>query len=452
MSFRSCRSRLLFYLSACLVCFCMTTAEARAATLPKLTFQQYRLPNGLRVILSPDKSVPVVAVCVTYDVGARNEAVGHAGFAHLFEHLMFEGSAHVRSGQHLRLIKWAGGTANGTTSADRTHYYEALPREQLKLALFLEADRMFSLRLNQETFVSARKIVEAEKRERHDRRAYDPVAMALAKMAFTKFANTHDAIGTVDDLESATLEEARRFYATYYTPRNAVLAVSGNFDTAQAKAMIAQYFSAAGAKTTDAPLSVDDAEPLDKPIPPGMQWASLNMTRVALPRYYLAFRIPPRTHPDYPALVMLSDILGDGHESRCWRGLIKTGSAVEESVVCSGRRGPALFTFMAQSGQRHTNFKQIVQGAGKEIRQILQTGVTEKELTRVRSEERMRAISSRSTTLLRCEMLADAAVCQKDPDQVNVQPAALQAVTASDILRVARKYLTRSNCVQLFAR
>ena len=383
MSFRLCCSWLLFFL---LTCLCLTTAEARAASLPKLTFQQYRLPNGLRVLLSPDKSVPVAAVCVTYDVGARNEAVGRAGFAHLFEHLMFEGSAHVKPGQHLRLIKWAGGSANGSTSSDFTHYYEAFPHEQLKLALFLEADRMFSLRLNQETFASARKIVEAEKRERHDQSPYDPVPMGLAKMAFTKYPNLHRAIGTVDDLESATLDDARRFYAAYYTPRNAVLAVSGNFDVAQTKAIIARYFSAAGPKASADVLPVDDTEALDKPIPPGMQWASLKMTRVALPRYYLAFRIPPSTHPDIPALIMLADILGDGQASRCWRGLIKTGIAVQESVVCSERRGPALLTFMAQSGQRHTDFIQMEAGIDKEIRQILHGGVTEKELMRVRNE------------------------------------------------------------------
>jgi zinc protease len=321
-------------------------ADAKVPALKAVQFQQYRLPNGLRVILSPDHSLPVASVCVIYDVGARNETIGHTGLANLFEHLMFEGSAHVQSGQHSQLIQCAGGYSDSMTHADYTKYYEEFPREQLKLALFLEADRMFSLRLTEDNFSKAREIVNAERREKHDLNAYDSTLVKLQQMAFTNFANSHSVIGTSEDLEKATFEDAKRFHATYYTPSNAVLAVTGDFDPAQIKTLIAQYFASKGLPSAPPPR-VDNAEPMDSPIPPEKQQAELRLTRNALPYYYLAFRIPPESHPDFPAIVILSDILGDGNISRCGKRLVESGMATQENVRSYGRRGPTLLVFSA---------------------------------------------------------------------------------------------------------
>ena len=219
--------------------------KSAAADIAPLKFEQYTMPNGLRVVLAPDTqkgAAPVIAVNVTYDVGSRDEKPGKSGFAHLFEHMMFQGSENVGRGEHIYLINANGGQMNGSTSVDRTNYYESLPANQLEMALFLEADRMRSLDVSQENLDNQRSVVQEEKRQSYDNRPYGRVQETVSDLLYTNFAYKHTTIGSMEDLNSATIEHVRAFFKTYYVPGNAVLTVTGRFDPGDAKALIAKHF------------------------------------------------------------------------------------------------------------------------------------------------------------------------------------------------------------------
>ncbi len=208
------------------------SAEPRT---PQVPFVQYTLDNGLRVILSEDRSAPVIAINVTYDVGSRNERVGRTGFAHLFEHMMFKGSQNVGSGEHFYLVFTNGGTMNGTTNADRTNYFETLPANQLELALFLESDRMRSLEVTQENLDNQRNAVQEERRQGRDNQPYGRAAEAFQELLYDNFAYAHSTIGSMEDLNAATIEDVAQFFTTYYAPNNAVLSLVGDFESRAAR-------------------------------------------------------------------------------------------------------------------------------------------------------------------------------------------------------------------------
>src|SRR5437667_7347103 len=211
--------------------------------LPPIDIEEYTLANGLRVVLNKDEAIPVVSVAVYYNVGSRNERPGRTGFAHLFEHMMFQGSANVPKAGHFQYIMKAGGTMNGTTSSERTNYYETLPANQLPLALWLESDRMRSLAVTQENLDNQREAVKEEKRLRYDNQPYVNGFLRLFEMSFKNPANSHSTIGSMEDLDAATVEDIREFFRIYYAPNNAVLVIAGDFDRAQLGSMIEKYFT-----------------------------------------------------------------------------------------------------------------------------------------------------------------------------------------------------------------
>ena len=211
--------------------------------VPHTPIEQFTLANGLRVILNEDHSVPVVSVAVYYDVGSRNEREGRTGFAHLFEHMMFQGSENVPKAAHFQYISNAGGTMNGTTSSERTNYFETLPASQLPLALWLESDRMRSLAVTQENLDNQREAVKEEKRLRYDNQPYVNGFLRLFEMSFQNPANAHSTIGSMEDLDAATVEDIREFFRIYYAPNNAVLSIAGDFDQAETRSLIDKYFA-----------------------------------------------------------------------------------------------------------------------------------------------------------------------------------------------------------------
>src|SRR5271169_6214664 len=233
------------------------TAEARSAT--KIPIQQFKLKNGLRVVLSEDHSAPTYSICVTYDVGSRDEKDGRTGFAHLFEHMMFQGSENVGKGEHFILIENNGGGMNGTTNTDRTNYFENLPANQLDLGLFLEADRMKSLAVTQANLDNQRNAVQEEKRRSYDNQAYGKTAEAISETAYDNFGYKHSTIGSMADLDAATLDELKDFFRVYYAPNNAVLALVGDFKTDEAMAKITKYFG--DIPSQPAPARPDMTEP-----------------------------------------------------------------------------------------------------------------------------------------------------------------------------------------------
>src|ERR671927_341619 len=229
------------------------------AAAQKVTFTEHKLKNGLRVILSEDHSAPTYSICVTYNVGSRDEREGRTGFAHLFEHMMFQGSENVGKGEHFKYVESNGGYLNGSTHTDFTNYFEFLPSSQLELALWLESDRMRSLRITPANLQNQKEAVKEEKRLNYDNQAYYPALERMDEMVFHNWANAHSTIGSMEDLNAATVSDVQQFFDTYYTPNNAVLAIAGDIDPAQAESWVRKYF--AGIPRRAAPPPVDVTEP-----------------------------------------------------------------------------------------------------------------------------------------------------------------------------------------------
>ena len=222
--------------------------------LQPLELVDYKLENGLRAVLNPDNAIPVVSLAVYYNVGSRNEREGRTGFAHLFEHMMFQGSANVPKAGHFQHIMKAGGTMNGTTSSERTNYYETLPANQLPLGLWLESDRMRSLAVTQENLDNQREAVKEEKRLRYDNQPYGQILDLINEMIYKNFANSHSTIGSMEHLDAATVHDVQEFFRIYYAPNNAVLVLSGAFEVAGAKQLIETYFGDCPRRLTSASL------------------------------------------------------------------------------------------------------------------------------------------------------------------------------------------------------
>src|SRR5262244_4007806 len=210
--------------------------------VPHTPIAQFSLANGLRVVLNQDHTVPVVSVAVYYDVGSRNEREGRTGFAHLFEHMMFQGSENVPKAAHFQYISNAGGTMNGTTSSERTNYFQTLPASQLPLALWLESDRMRSLAVTQENLDNQREAVKEEKRLRYDNQPYGPIFDLINEMIYQNFANSHSTIGSMEHLDAASVEDVKEFFRIYYAPNNAVLSISGSFERDLVEEQVEKYF------------------------------------------------------------------------------------------------------------------------------------------------------------------------------------------------------------------
>src|SRR6267154_1422689 len=315
-----------------------TPSDAAPARGMQIPIQQLTLKNGLRVVLSEDHAAPTVSLCVTFDVGSRNEQLGRTGFAHLFEHMMFQGSQNVGKGEHLILVHVNGGDVNGTTTQDSTTYYERVPANQLDMALFLESDRMKALRITQANLDNQRNTVQEERRQRMDNVAYGKTGEILGDLAYDNFAYKHSTIGSMADLNAASLEDVARFFKIYYAPNNAVLSLVGDFKTPEALAKIKKYFEDIPAQT--APPPVDTTEPSQT----AERSTVVEDSFARLPRLDVVYKAVPRNTPDWYALDMLGDILFGGESSRLYQKLVKDKAvALQVAGGIDLRRGPALF-------------------------------------------------------------------------------------------------------------
>ena len=442
-------------LTAALVGVATTAADATAAsaapkkkatesglTAPKVAFQQYTLPNGLRVILSPDMAKdapPVVAVNITYDVGSRNERPGRSGFAHLFEHMMFQGSENVGKGEQFYLVGENGGTMNGTTNLDRTNYFEALPANQLELGLFLEADRLRSLDVSQENLDNQRAVVQEEKRQSYDNRPYGHVFETILDLSYNSFPYKHTTIGSMEDLNAATLEDVRQFFHTYYTPSNAVLTVAGRFDPGDARALIAKYYAPIASKPVPPAVTFDEPTTF-----PGERRKTLQDPLARQTQYVASYRVPPSSDPDNYALNLLGDILSYGKTSRLYQALVESEKAVSVSGGPLEQRGPALFTISADLPAKG-DIAAVEAAIDAEIARIAKDGVTPDEVATAYAQERVGWIRGLQSAMGRANLLGQLAVYYHEPDRINTFLPKLEAVTPADIQRVAQKYFVPAN-------
>jgi zinc protease len=415
-------------------------AAAKAAPAPiKLDFKEFKLKNGLRVILAEDHSAPTYSICVTYNAGSRDERPGRTGFAHLFEHMMFQGSANVGKGEHFLLVQNNGGSMNGTTNADRTNYFQTLPANQLDLGLFLEADRMRSLDISEANLVNQRHAVQEERRLGVDNQPYGRTFETILETAYDNFAYKHSTIGSMEDLNAATLKDVAEFFRIYYAPNNAVLTLVGDFKTEDALARVKKYFEDIPAQP--APPVPDMTEPAQT----AERRATIEDSFARAPRLDIVFKIPPGNTPDWFALDVLGDALVSGQSSRLYQRLVREKEvAINVGGGAQERRGPSLFSIVVivRPGKDLAEVEKLVY---EEFERIQKESVADWELEKTRlGWRRIRAQSWRSS-LARAIQLGQTAVYYGDAGILNTFQDKVNRVSRDDVQRVARTYLKPEN-------
>jgi zinc protease len=394
-----------------------------------------------------DHTSPTVAVDVVYDVGARNEARGRTGFAHLFEHMMFQGSANVARGDHFKLVTGHGGQMNGTTSSDRTNYFEMLPSGELALALWLEADRMKSLDISQKNFENQRAVVKEEYRMRVENAAYVPASLRLEELAFQGYwPYEHAAIGTMRDLDAAQLEWVRAFHSAYYAPNNAVLSIAGDFEEQEALALVKRYFGDARPQP-----NVPRYAPPPLPEQTAPRSTVMEDSHAKLAAVFSAWVIPPSHEPDHYALVLASMLLGDGESSRLHRALVRERSvAIEADASTGSNRGPDLFEIDVKlaTGARIDQVTKLVEA---QIADLARLGPSDDDMKKLRNRMRARFLLGLQSNFARAQQLAEFELYRGDAGLLDDELDKYLAVTKDDIKRTVAKYLTtaRRNQVEV---
>ena len=419
----------------------LSAAPLAQSALKPVQFSDTRLSNGLRVIISEDHYAPVYAIAVSYAVGSKDERAGRTGFAHLFEHMMFKGSENIGSGEHFFLVFNYGGSMNGTTNTDRTLYFEIMPKNQLDLGLFLESDRMKSLAITKDNLDNQRNAVQEERRLRLDNQPYGKSQERFNELAYDNFAYKHSVIGSMEDLNAATVDDVASFFKTYYAPNNAVLALVGDLDTKTTLAKVEKFFGSIPRQPAPKPVDLSEQELKAE------RRESMTDPLARVPQINMGYRIPPATHADWPALSVLGQILGSGESSRLYLAAVKDKELCTGTGAGSGARmGPALFnvTCSVRAGK---DIKEAEAAMNAVLDAAPTALVTEQELQRVRASARRSDVSMRESVLNRAQSLADSAALYNDPNRINTLSARLSAVTAADIQRVARTYLRPTNRV-----
>jgi zinc protease len=434
------------------MCCAASMPVLRAQTF-NIPIKQFQLENGLRVVLSEDHAAPVVAVAVYYDVGSRNEVRGRSGFAHLFEHMMFQGSENVGKAEHFQFIEHNGGTMNGSTHPDFTNYYEFLPSNQLALALWLEADRMRSLKITPVNLKNQKDAVKEEKRLSIDNQAYWPSLTRMDEAIFKNWTNSHSSIGSMEDLDAATIKDVKEFFDTYYAPNNAVLAIAGDIDLTQAEALVRKYFATIPRQKT--PPAVDVAEPFEVAKPKEV----VEDPQANTPALAIAWKLPARRSSDWYAIAILKAILFDGASARLYQKLIKEEAVtLELQGLIDERRGPSSLTVFSINKQdaRPETVQAIIEA---EFERVKNDGVSPEELSKVKNQYRLAQFAgdnedgeyvSLQTALGRALALAEFTMFDGDPSLINSELSRYLAVTPEQVRAVAGKYFGATNRTVLY--
>ncbi|MEO6420870.1 MAG: pitrilysin family protein, partial [Polyangiaceae bacterium] len=383
--------------------------------------------------------LPIVNVNQWYHVGSKNEKPGRTGFAHLFEHMMFQGSKNVPRGEHFKLVTSHGGTLNGTTNSDRTNYYELLPQSELALALWLEADRMKSLDISEKNFENQRAVVKEEYRMRVENAAYVPAEIRLQELVFQGYwPYEHSAIGSMRDLDAAKLEWVRAFHDSYYAPNNAVVSIAGDFNPAEAMTMVKQYFG--NAKTAEIPKY----DPGKMPEQTAPRDEVIEDPHAKLPAIFDGWAIPQDRDPEHYALVMASMVLTDGESSRMYRSLVREKSvAIEVEAGTNNHRGPDWFelTTKLAGGSKVADVAKLVDA---EIARFGATGPTDAEVKKARARMEAHFVLGLQSNFARAQKLAEMEVYAGDANLLNTELNRFLAVTGDDMKKAVAKYLTKA--------
>jgi zinc protease len=401
------------------------------------------LDNGLQVAVRAIPSTPAVGIALYYDVGSKDEVPGRSGFAHLFEHLMFQGSARAAKGEHMRLIQSWGGELNGSTSQDRTNFYAALPASQLALGLWLEADRMQALDLSAENFENQRQTVMEERKQVIDDQPYGLAGLRLAELSHTSWAYAHPVIGTFEDLEAARFEEAVDFHRAWYRPDNATLGIAGDIDPDEALALVAEYFGDITAQPMPRPARGSLAEPART----APRVETIHDPLAQLPGVFINHLVPPCTHPDFFVYELIETILFRGPSSRLHRRMvIEDPVALQIGGGHDPRRGPGLFSLTAISS---TGLDPVVAAYFEELERLAEQPPSAAELTRAHNQLRAAWLFAQESPLAMAMSLGRAMVFYGDPEWDEGYLSAISAVTAEDVQRVVTTGLSPDARVEL---
>ena len=433
---RSPAARRLF-IALVIASLCAVTITA--VTAPTVKFTDSRLANGLRVIISEDHAAPVFSVAVAYNVGSRDERSGRTGFAHLFEHMMFKGSEHVGAGEHFFTIFSNGGTMNGTTNKERTLYFETMPANQLDAALFLEADRMRSLAIVKDNLDNQRNAVQEERRLRVDNQPYGRADEAIEEIAFDNFAYKHSVIGSLDDLNAASVEDVASFFKIYYAPNNAVIAIVGDVNTASTLERARKYFESIPSQPPPPPVDISQP-PQDKE-----RRLEIEDPLARLPRIDIGYRVPSSLSPDDDAIAVLAQILASGRSSRLYEHVVREKQlAVSAEAFVPTSRGPRLFS-LEVTPAAGVSLEQLEQAIYSEIDGVKAGPIANSEMEKERNTAQRQVIRSLDSSLALARNLAEYALLFENPGRINQRWDRLTKLGTADVQRVATQFLTPEN-------
>jgi len=422
-----------------LACLLAVTTSAQQAKQIKVDFKEVKLKNGLRVLLVEDHSAPVVTVAITFDVGSRNERQGRTGFAHLFEHMMFTGSENVGKNEYSLLIDANGGNTNATTNEDRTLYFATVPANQLDMILYLEADRMRALDVTQDNLDTQRNAVQEERRLRVDNQPYGKTGERFQETLYDNFVYKHSVIGSMDDLNAASLTDVKDFFRIYYAPNNAALALVGDFKTDAALAKLKQYFEVIPSQP--APPPVDAAEP--------EQTAERRFTiedpLARLPQIVIGYKGIKSNTADAYAMQVLSQALASGQSSRFYQKLVKEKELVTGIGGFSNEtRGVGYYQITATIAPGK-KVEDVEAAINEEIARIQNEPIADWELAKAKNAARRNSIQGLQSSLGTAIRLTQFAVFFNDPNLINTQFQKIATVTKEDVQRVAKQYFKASN-------
>jgi zinc protease len=418
-------------------------AQAKPLNIPVV---YYKLPNGLKVVISEEHTAPVVTVGVYYNVGFRIEPKGRTGFAHLFEHMMFQGSANVKKFEHVKFVEAQGGSTNGHTDFDYTNYYETMPSNRVELGIWLESHRMRSLDISEENLKNQQAVVSEEVRVNVLNQPYQLFEwIDLWQNAFTNWNNSHNGYGELSEINAATIEDVRSFFKTYYAPNNAVLTIVGDVDVNEVKKMVEKHF--ASIPSQPMPARADLTEP------PQTKEKRISQTdKLAnLPALATGYHLPSQNSPDFPAMALLVQILQSGESSRWYQRLVKEK---ELTLNLTGGlnyfgnefdyTGPMIMTTRTTYKPGHTA-DEVIREMDAVIADITAKGVTEKELADAKIQYRSNFYSQLESSFGRAHLLSALALFRDDPQQINSLLTPFENVTAAQVKAAAAKYLVATN-------
>lgn len=410
----------------------------------KIEFKEFKLPNGLTVILHQDNSTPIVALNITYHVGSKNEKPDRTGFAHFFEHLMFEGTENIGRGEYMKKVESIGGTLNAGTSKDYTTYYEIVPSNQLETVLYMESERMLHAKVDEIGVNTQRGVIKEEKSQTQDNRPYGTIVKEVFERTHPNHPYKWTVIGETEHLDAATLDEFVAFYRTYYVPNNAVMAIAGDIDYAQAEALVRKYFGEipAGKSTITRPQKADEHRTAEV--------RDIVYDNIQLPAVIQAYNLPPMQHDDIPAFELLATYLTGGNSSLMTREIVdKQQKALAVMAIPFVLEDGGLFIMygVANMGVEAASLEESID---EQLALVQANGLTDADFEKLLAQSESSVVNSLGSMANMASELAFAKIFYGDANHINRKLERIAQVTKEDVQRVAQQYLTRDGRVVLY--